>query len=151
VPNQQYPSKKALALKLIQAFVSNFTDIEIKATIGDAFYNTKDFFDAVSRTTKQPKIISQIKSTQLINVGGQFKQVGEFFANFQGKTEIVQLRSKDKLITFSSAKFKVKSHDKKLYLIVLKYGDESEYRYLIANDTTWRNIEVIKVMDSVGL
>jgi hypothetical protein len=38
----------------------------------------------------------------------------------------------------------VKSHDKKLYVIALKYGDESKYRYLISNDTTWRNIDVIK-------
>jgi hypothetical protein len=56
----------------------------------------------------------------------------------------VTLRNSDKQITFCSAKFKVKAHDKKLYVIALKYGDESEYRYLIANDTTWRNIDVIK-------
>ena len=29
-------------------------------------------------------------------------------------------------------------------MIALKYGDESEYCYLIANDTTWRNIDIIK-------
>jgi hypothetical protein len=56
--------------------VSNFKDIEIKATIEDACYNTKDFFDSVSTTSGQSQIISQIKSTQLINVGDQFKQVG---------------------------------------------------------------------------
>jgi hypothetical protein len=143
-PNEQYPSKKSLGIKLINSFVSNFKDVKIKATIADAFYNTKDFFDSVSVATGQPQIISQIKSTQLINVGGQFKQIGEFFKNFQGKTEIVQLRNSDKQITFCSTKFKLKSHDKKLYVIALKYGDESEYRYLIANDTTWRNIDIIK-------
>jgi hypothetical protein len=143
-PNRQYPSKKSLAIKLIDSFLSDFKDIKIKATIADAFYNTKDFFDSVSAATRQPQIISQIKSTQLINVGGRFKQVGEYFKNFQGKTEIVQLRNSDKQITFCSAKFKVKSHDKKLYVIALKYGDESEYRYLIANDTTWRNVDIIK-------
>jgi hypothetical protein len=143
-PNQQYPSKKSLAIKLIDGFLSDFKDIKIKATIADAFYNTKDFFDSVSAATSQPQIISQIKGTQLINVGGQFKQVREFFKNFQGKTETVQLRNSDKQITFCSAKFKVKSHDKKLYVIALKYGDESEYRYLIANDTTWRNVDIIK-------
>jgi hypothetical protein len=143
-PNEQYPSKKDLAIKLIDSFVSSFKDLKIKATIADAFYNTKDFFDAVVVATKQPQIISQIKSTQLINVGGQFKQVGDFFKHFQGTTEIVQLRNSDKQITFCSAKFKVRSHDKKLYIIALKYGNESEYRYLIANDSTWRNVDVIK-------
>lgn len=142
--NEEYPSKKMLALKLINGFASNFQSIKIKATIADAFYNTKDFFHSVYTDTKQPQVISQIKKTQLINVGGTFKQVGEFFANFKGTTEVVSLRNSDKKITYCSAKFKVKSHDKKLYVIALKYGDETEYRYLIANDTTWRNIDVIK-------
>ena len=144
IPNPDYPSKKDLGLKLVNDFVTNFQSIKIKATIADAFYNTKDFFESVSTITKQPQMISQIKTTQLINVGGKFQQVGQFFANFHGKTELVTLRNSDKQITFCSAKFKVKSHDKKLYVIALKYGDESEYRYLIANDTTWRNIDVIK-------
>ena len=142
--NPSYPSKKDLGLKLVNDFAANFENIKIKATIADAFYNTKDFFQSVSTSTKQPQVISQIKKTQLINVGGKLQQAGSFFANFRGKTETVTLRNSDKKITFCSAKFKVKSHDKKLYVIALKYGDESEYRYLIANDTTWRNIDVIK-------
>jgi hypothetical protein len=142
--NQDYPSKKDLGLKLVRDFVVNFPSIKIKATVADAFYNTKDFFLSISTITTQPQIISQIKKTQLINIGGQLQQVGKFFANFKGKTEVVTLRNSDKQITFCSAKFKVKAHDKKLYVIALKYGDESEYRYLIANDTTWRNIDVIK-------
>tara|TARA_B110000503_G_scaffold89612_1_gene135677 strand:+ start:941 stop:2320 length:1380 start_codon:yes stop_codon:yes gene_type:complete len=142
--NSVYPSKKDLGLKLVNDFASNFPSIKIKATVADAFYNTKNFFESVGSSTKQPQVISQIKTNQLINVGGKFQQVGKFFANFHGKTEVVTLRNSDKQITFCSAKFKVKSHDKKLYVIALKYGDESEYRYLIANDTTWRNIDVIK-------
>jgi len=142
--NPEYPSKKDLGIKLVNDFTTNFANIKIKATIADAFYNTKDFFFSVSTSTKQPQVVSQIKKTQLINVGGRLQQVGKFFANFRGKTESVQLRNSDKRITFCSAKFKVKTHDKKLYVIALKHEDESEYRYLIANDTTWRNIDVIK-------
>ncbi len=91
----------------------------LRFTVADAFYNTKEFFDAASINGKQSQIISQIKSTQLINVGGQFKQVGEFFKNFHGKTETLQLRNSDKQITFCSAKFKVNPHDKKLHVIAL--------------------------------
>ncbi len=47
-----------------------------------------------------------------------------------------------------SAKFKLKSHDKKLYVIALKYGDESDY--LIANDTTWLNIDVISLCTTLA-
>ena len=94
--NPSYPSKKDLGLKLVNDFASNFENIKIKATIADAFYNTKDFFQSVSTSTKQPQVISQIKKTQLINVGGKLQQAGSFFANFRGKTETVTLRNSDK-------------------------------------------------------
>jgi hypothetical protein len=128
-----YPTKITLALKLLSEFVNQFPSIRIKAVIADAV-----------KITKQPQVISQIKKTQLINVNGRFIQVGEFFANYSGKTEETLLRHTDKKITYRSAKFKVKSHEKRLYVIALKYEGESEYRYLIASDTTWRDIDIIK-------
>lgn len=142
--NENYPTKKSLALKLLKCFASSFHMVRVKATVADAFYNTKEFFESSVNFTKQSQIISQIRNTQLINVNGKFVKVKDFFKNYGGKTEIVQLRHDNKRITYCSAKFKVKSHNKKLNVIALKYGDESEYRYLIANDTTWRNIDVIK-------
>ena len=63
---------------------------------------------------------------------------------FEEKLNRYSLRNSNKMITFCSAKFKVKTHDKKLHVIALKHEDESEYRYLIANDIIWRNIDVIK-------
>jgi len=139
-----YPTKIAVALKLIESFCKSFSFIRIKAAMADAFYGTKEFFDGASKSTGQPQVISQIKKTQMINVNGQFVQVEKFFENYAGKTEEIAFRHSDKKITYRSSKFKVKSHDKKLYVIALKYEGESEYRYLIANDTTWRDIDVIK-------
>lgn len=49
-----------------------------------------------------------------------------------------------KKITYRAAKFKVKAHDKRLRVIVLKYEGEKEYRYLVANDATWLDIDIIK-------
>ena len=80
----------------------------------------------------------------MINVNGKFTPVGDFFASYGGKTEEVTLRHTPKKITYRSAKFKVKSHDKRLYVIAIKHEDEEEYRYLVANDTTWRDIDIIK-------
>ncbi len=140
----EYPTKKELGLRLLKAFSVSFNTIKIKATVADAFYDTRDFFDGASEFTGQNQVISQIKKTQLINVNGKFIQAEKFFENYQGKTEVVKLRHNDKVITYRSAKFKVKSHNKKLYVIALKYDNESNYRYLIANDTTWRDIDIIK-------
>ena len=75
----------------------------------------------------------------------RYTKVSDVFANFMGTTEEVTLRANKQQITYRSAKLKLKAHDgKKRYIISLKYDGESEYRYLIANDMTWRDIDVIK-------
>lgn len=139
-----YPTKIALGLELLDEFVTQFPSIRIKGTIADTFYGSRDFFDGAVKITRQPQVISQLKKTQLINVNGQFIPVEKFFINYTGKTEETVLRYTNKKITYRSAKFKVKSHDKRLYVIALKYEDECEYRYLVANDTTWCDIDIIK-------
>src|SRR3990167_1500057 len=144
IEDLNYPTKKTLALKLLSSFKELFPIIKIKSVAVDMFYNTKDFIDEAARITGQKQVISQIKKTQLINVNGKNIAVGEFFKNYSGKTEEVILRGSNKVITYRSGRFKVKSHGKKYYIIALKYEDEEEYRYLIANDSSWRDVDIIK-------
>ena len=141
-----YPNKKILALKLLTDFMSFFPTIRVKAVAADALYGTKDFMEEAAKITLQKQVMSQIKKTQLINVNGRNIAVSEFFKNYNGKTEQALLRGseKTKLITYRSGRFKIKSHDKKYYIIALKYDDEAEYRYLIASDSSWRDIDIIK-------
>ncbi|MDQ3018784.1 MAG: transposase [bacterium] len=139
-----YPGKKSLALKLLSDFMKLFPTISIKAVAADAFYGTKDFIDEAARITGQKQVISQIKKTQLINVNGRNVAIGGFFKNFSGKTEQVILRGSNKTLTYRSGKFKVKSHGKKYFIVALKYENEDEYRYLIANDMSWRDVDIIK-------
>lgn len=139
-----YPTKVALGLDLLGKFVNYFSFIRIKATIADTFYGSAEFFTGAAAITKQPQVISQIRKTQMINVNGKFIAVSKFFENYNGKTIETELRHSSKKITYRSAKFKVKSHDKRLHVIALRYENELEYRYLIANDTTWFDIDVIK-------
>ena len=51
---------------------------------------------------------------------------------------------KDVKATMSSARLKVLSHGKKRMVIALKYEGESDYRYLVATDMTWRTIDTIQ-------
>ena len=139
-----YPTKISLSLDLLRGFKSQFDTIKIKAVIADAFYGNKEFFDGVVSTTGQKQVLSQIKKTQLINVGGKFIQAQKFFKNYRGKTEELTLRFNNKKITYCSANFKVKAHDKRLRVVALKYDNEEEYRYLVANDSTWMAIDVVK-------
>lgn len=143
-PDPNYPSKKVLALGLLSNFMKSFSEIKIKGVAADTFYGSKDFIADAARVTNQNQVISQIKKTQLITVNGKDIAVGEFFKTYQGKTEQAILRGSSKSITYRSGKFKVKSHGKKYFIIALKYEDEEEYRYLIGNDMSWRDIDIIK-------
>jgi len=142
--DKNYPSKKALALNLLSDFMRIFPDFIVRAVAVDAYYGMQDFMEEAQRITKQRQIISQIRKNQLIVVNNKEIAVEEFFKNYQGHQEIVSLRGKDKKITYCSGKFKIKSHKKKYFVIALKYGDEEDYRYLIGQDMTWRDIDIIK-------
>ena len=139
-----YPTKKELALELIKEFSDSYKTIKIKAVAADALYGIKEFMKGAAEYTRQSQVISQIAKTQLINVNGKYTAIGKFFENYNGKTEEVELRNHSKKISYCSAKFKVKSHDGKYYIIALKYEGETEYRYLIASDMSWRDIDIIK-------
>lgn len=143
--DEDYPDKKTLALKLISDFVALLPDMCIRAVDADAFYGSKDFIAEATRITGQKQMISQIKKTQLINVDGKNISVEKFFKNATGtKTEELTLRGSKKKVTYCSGRYKVKSHERKYLVVALKYGDEKEYRYLIASDSSWRDVDIIK-------
>lgn len=142
--NPAYPTKKELALKLIEEFCANYSTVKIKTVAADALYGIKEFMRGAAEYTGQSQVISQIAKTQLINVNGRYVPIGKFFENYAGKTEELQLRTTQKKIIYRSAKFKVKSHDGKYYIIALKFEEETEYRYLIASDISWRDVDIIK-------
>ena len=139
-----YPSKKELALKLLSDFSSTFSEIRIKAVGADTAYGTLDFMEESARITKQSQVISQIKRSQLIVVNNKEITVEDFFKPYQGRTEKILLRGEERTVTYRSGTFKVKSHNKKYFVIALKYENEADYRYLIARDMTWSDVDIIK-------
>lgn len=139
-----YPSKKEYALRLLSDFARTFSEVRVKAIAADTAYGTLDFMEKSAHITKQSQVISQIKKSQLIVVNSKEITVANFFKNHQGHTEKVALRGEEKTVTYRSGIFKVKSHKKKYFVVALKYEDESDYRYLIARDMTWRDIDIIK-------
>ena len=133
-----------MALKLLSDFSAAFGDIKVKAVLADTAYGTLDFMDESAKITKQEQAISQIKKTQLIVVNNKEITVEKFFENYQGKTGKIKLRGEEKEVTYRGGRFKVKSHDKKYFVIALKYDDEKEFRYLIAREMRWNDIDIIK-------
>ena len=48
------------------------------------------------------------------------------------------------LVTVLMARLIVKSHSKKRFVIALKYEGETEYRFIVASDLTWRHMDVAR-------
>jgi len=144
--NDLYPTKTQLALRLLQAFKDAHGDIKINAVLADALYGEARFMDKASRIFDGTQVISQLRENQNIEHKGKKRNLKAYF-NSTNKGVEVTLRvrgGEDVKATVSSARLKVTAHGKKRFVIALKYEDESDYRYLVATDMTWRTMDVVQ-------
>ena len=144
--NGLYPTKTQLALRLLQAFKDAHGDIKIKAVLADALYGEACFMDKASQIFDGCQVISQLRENQNIEYKGKKRNLKNYF-NTTNKGVEVTLRvrgDKDVKATVSSARLKVTAHGKKRLVVALKYECESDYRYLVATDMTWRTIDIIQ-------
>jgi len=141
-----YPTKTQLAVRLLQAFKDAHGDIKIKAVLADALYGEKVFMDEAARIFDGTQVISQLRENQNIGYKGKKRNLKDYF-NSINKGVAVTLRvrgDKDVKATVSSARLKVTAHGKKRLVVALKYEGESDYRYLVATDMTWRTMDIIQ-------
>ncbi|MDI1293103.1 MAG: transposase [Methylobacter sp.] len=144
--NNAYPTKNQLALRLLQEFKDAHGDINIKAVLADALYGETVFMNEASRIFDITQVISQLRENQNIEYRGQKRNLNDYF-NTINKGMDVTLRvrgGKAVKATVSSARLKVLAHGKKRFVVALKYEGESDYRYLVATDMTWRTLDILQ-------
>lgn len=141
----KYPTKIEIAVSLIKQFQASFPYVKIQCIIADALYGTGTFFNGVSKSYPKVQIISQIKKTQNVLFRNRKMSVAQYFFKQAGVPQAFRLRG-DKEITaiVGSARLHVCSHGRKLFVIAVKYGDEEEYRFIIASDLSWRTIDIVE-------
>jgi hypothetical protein len=144
--NDLYPTKTQLALRLLQAFKDAHGDIKINAVLADALYGEACFMDKASRIFDDCQVISQLRENQNIEYKGKKRNLKNYFNTINKGVEVtLRVRGgKDVKAAVSSARLKVTAHGKKRFVIALKYEDESDYRYLVATNMTWRTMDVIQ-------
>ena len=144
--NSLYPTKTQLALRLLQAFKDGHGAIKIKAILADALYGEAGFMDKAAQIVDSTQVVSQLRENQVIEYRGKKMNLKRYFnALNKGVEMTLRVRgSKDVKATMSSARLKVLAHGKKRLVIALKYEGESDYRYLVATDMTWRTIDTIQ-------
>jgi hypothetical protein len=141
-----YPTKPQLALQLLQAFKEAHGAIKINAVLADALYGEAKFMDQVSQICGGVQVVSQLRENQNIDYRGKKWNLKTYFDTVnKGVVMTVRRRGeKDIQATVSRARLKVTAHGKKRWVVALKYEGESNYRYLVATDMTWRAIDVIQ-------
>ena len=144
-PNPKYPSKTDIALSLLEEFEKNFPQITVQCVLADALYGCESFFKQAPLLFGGVQVISQLKSNQKVFYKGQERSLEEFFAIQIPVTQSIQIRGeKEQKVMIGSARLKVKAHGVKRFVIALKYEGETEYRYLVASDMSWRTEDIIK-------
>ena len=102
--------------------------------------------DQASSTFGGTQVISQLRSNQIINTRGKTVNLSHYFTRYnQGTVQKITIRgNKTQEVTISSARLYVKAHQKKRFVIALKYEGEDNYRYLVATDMTWRTRDILQ-------
>ncbi len=144
--HQCYPTMQVLALEMTQEFVDAFPEVRIKGVLADALYGTGEFMDKASAITGKAQVVSQLRSNQKVASRNSEATVKEYFARQEGvETQLIIRGDKSRKVTMLSARLYVKAHNKRRFVIALKYEDEEEYRYLVASDMSWHHVDIARL------
>lgn len=139
-----YPSKAQLALKLMRQFRQHHA-ITIKAVVADALYGQADLMDSAAAIFDGTQVISQLRHNQNIHFRNRIQSLSHYFKQHPGVEQRLRIRGQDPMTaTVGSLRVKVCAHGKKRFVIALKYPGESDYRYLVATDLSWRTLDIIQ-------
>lgn len=145
-PNPAYPSQSELALKLIATVRRVHAQVRIKAVVADALYGTRVFLDRASALCEGAQTISQLRHNQKVRFRGRERSLSEYFRASPGVPQHLRVRGGEEIaVSVSSARLHVCAHDTKRFVIALTYPGQSEPRYLVASDLSWRTLDILQV------
>ena len=145
-PDPVYPAKAELVLDLIQEFREHYPEIKIKAVLADALFGTQAFMDEASRLGGgQVQVISQLRNNQNIWFRNRQWSLVAYFNSYPGAPTRLRIRGgKEVDVVVGSARLHVCAHGRKRFVIALKYSGETEYRFLVATDLSWRTQDILQ-------
>ena len=136
--NEAYPTKQALALRLLAQFRHHHPHITIKAVLAEALYGTAHFMDAASAIFGGVQVISQLRRNQSVRCRQRTLSDSSISSAPPGVPHTLRIRGgRDVHAQVGSARLYVGAHGKQRFVIALKYAGEEDYRYLLASDLTW--------------
>lgn len=132
-------------LTLLEQFKFAHPDIRVRLVACDALYGTGDFLDSASAIFGGVQVVSQLRSNQKVLFGKKLISVRQYFPDKRGQVVALKIRGGETLkATVDSARLYVDAHEKKRFVIAIKYEGEQEYRYLVASDMSWRTMDIVE-------
>ena len=145
---KEYPTKQELALNLLAQFFKFHPSIDIKCILADALYGSADFIQKASEFQGGVQVISQLHSTQLVrNKKGLLMHAKSHFERTRVDAtcrKIFIRGGKEEIVFINAQKLWVDAHQAKRMVIAIRYSNEKEYRYIIASDLTWQDIDIVQ-------
>jgi hypothetical protein len=144
-PNPSYPTKQALALRLLAQFKVQHATFRVHCITADALYGTAAFVNGASALCGGVQVISQLRSNQKVRLHKREQHVADYFATHPGTPQSLRIRGGGEVeVIVGSARLYVCSHHTKRFIVAIKYAGEEPYRYLMASDLTWRTLDIIQ-------
>ena len=145
LPNPSYPTKQALALRLLAQFKAEHPTFRVHCITADALYGTATFVEGAVALFGGVQVLSQLRSHQKVRVHKRDQHVADYFAMHPGTPQHIRIRGGEAVgARVGSARLYVCSHHTKRFIVAIKYADEEPYRYLMASDLTWRTIDIVQ-------
>ena len=142
-PKAADPSKLDLLLALLREFQGDHPDFQVKAILADARYGSAAWMNQAAILFPKTQVISPLKQTQNVRFGQREMTVAPYFAMHPGVAMTVHLRGGQTVqVILGSARLYVSAHQQKRFVVALKYPGEEEYRYLVANEMSWRAVAI---------
>ena len=140
-----FPSKTALFLDLIQDFRAHHPTIQVKAVLIDAAFCTRTVLDDASRMGGQCQVMSQLRRNQTILFRNRIWSVEDYFRAYPGVPQRIRIRGGQEVTAVvGSARLYVRAHGQKRFVIALRYPGETDDRYRVATDMSWRTLDIVQ-------
>jgi hypothetical protein len=144
-PNPSYPTKHALALRLLAQFKAQHPTFRVHCITADALYGTATFVDGAAALFGGVQVISQSHSNQKVRVHKREQHGANYFATHPGTPQKIRIRGGEEVgAIVGSARLYVCSHHTKRFIVAIKYEGEETSRYLMASDLTWRTLDIVQ-------
>lgn len=145
-PNPKYPQKMDLAIEMLQSFADAFPAFLIRGVLADALYGNASFMDRASAVTRHAQVVSELRANQLVQSCGKNIALKRYFARRSGVETQLKIRGQqEKPVVMLAARLSVKSHGKRRFVVALRYEGETDYRFLVATNLSWRHADVAQL------